>query len=87
MVSWVEGAGGRPFCAFLPPGVTQCLGGGQLTAIDLLESVNSPLLLFLRTAREKNQSLSVINITLDQYCQWASSVFAEGTSSFGSVNI
>ena len=40
--SWVEGAGGRPFDAFLPSGVMQLLTGGQQTAIDLLRSVNSP---------------------------------------------
>ncbi len=32
---------------FFPVGVMQCLGGGQLTATDLLKSVNNPLLLFL----------------------------------------
>lgn len=56
MVSWVDGAGGCPFCAFLSPGVMQLLAGGQLTAIDLLSSVNNPLLFFLRTDGQKYQT-------------------------------
>lgn len=56
MVSRVDEAGGFLFCAFLPPGVMQLLAGGPLTAIDLLSSVNNPLLFFLHTDGQKYQT-------------------------------
>lgn len=40
----------------LPPVSCSAFGGRQLTAIDLLRSVNNPLLLFLQTDGQKYQS-------------------------------
>lgn len=64
----MEGVGGSPLCAFLTPGVMQFLGGGQLTAIDLLRTIHCYSLSWQRdkNTKEEDAVQFLWSITLDQ---------------------